>query len=106
MFAPLPESAIVKVERTLSRDLLAAAKALPEYDNREFYSTELQTRVRDHFEQGCHGFEDLVGRIEQRLSKWPYCVLVNGLSFDEGNKIFIFFIWIITVKAIADIFNI
>jgi hypothetical protein len=89
MFAPLPESAIVKVEPTLSRDLLAAAKALPEYDNREFYSTELQTRVRDHFEQGCRGFEDLVGRIEQRLSKWPYCVLVNGLSFDDGNKIFV-----------------
>jgi hypothetical protein len=89
MFAPLPESAIVEVEESVARDLLTAAKALPEYENREYYSTDLQTRLRSHFEQRCSGFAELIGQIEQRLSKWPYCVLVQGLLFDEGNKIFV-----------------
>ncbi|HEX5890804.1 MAG TPA: TauD/TfdA family dioxygenase, partial [Pyrinomonadaceae bacterium] len=34
-------------------------------------------------------FESLVQQIEQRLSQWPYCALVGGLSFDEGNKVFV-----------------
>lgn len=89
MFTPLPESAIVTVEESVAKDLLTAAKALPEYENREYYSTELQTRLRDHFEQGCGGFGELISQIEQRLSEWPYCVLVQGLSFDEGNKVFV-----------------
>ncbi|HVF21862.1 MAG TPA: TauD/TfdA family dioxygenase [Pyrinomonadaceae bacterium] len=89
MFAPLPESAILKVEESVARDLLTAAKALPEYENREYYSTDLQMQVRDHFQQGCGGFEELIGQIEQRLSKWPYCVLVQGLLFDEGNRVFV-----------------
>lgn len=89
MFTPLPESAIVRVEESVARDLLTAAKALPEYENKEYYSTELQTRLRDHFEQGCGGFGEVIGQIEERLRKWPYCVLVKGLSFDEGNKVFV-----------------
>jgi hypothetical protein len=89
MFAPLPQSAIVKIEESVARDLLTAAKALPEYENKEYYSTDLQTRLRVHFEQRCGGFEELIGQIEQRLSHWPYCVLVQGLLFDEGNKVFV-----------------
>jgi len=89
MFAPLPGSVIVKVEESLARDLLAAAERLPRYENQEFYSTALQTQVRDHLRQESDGFEELIGQIEQRLSKWPYCALVQGLSFDEGNKVFV-----------------
>lgn len=89
MFTPLPESATVRVEASMARDLLAAAKALPEYENREYYATDLQTRLRDHFDRECGGFEELIGQIEQRLRKWPYCVLVQGLLFDEGNKVFV-----------------
>ena len=89
MLAPLPESAIVKVEESVARDLLTAAKGLPEYENREYYSTELQASLRDHFAQECGGFGELIKRTEQRLSKWPYCVLVQGLLFDEGNRVFV-----------------
>lgn len=89
MFASLPESAIVKVEESLARELLAAAERLPRYENREFYSTELQTQVRDHLDRGSDGFEKMILEIEQRLSKWPYFVLVQGLLFDEGNKVFV-----------------
>lgn len=89
MFAPLPESAIVKVEESFARDLLAAASALPEYENREYYSTELQKGLRDHFARACGGFEEFVGRIKQGLANWPYCVLVQGLNFDESNRVFV-----------------
>ena len=89
MFAPLPESAIVKVEASLARDLLTAANALPRYENQEFYSTALQAQVRDHLDRGCGGFDELIGQIEHRLSNWPYCVLVHGLLFDDGNKVFV-----------------
>ena len=89
MFASLPESAVVKVEESLARDLLAAARALPEYDNREYYSTELQARLRDHFERRSRAFADLIDRIQQRLGQWPYCVLVQGLFFDAGNKVLV-----------------
>jgi len=89
MFAPLPESAIVTVEESLARELLAAAERLQSYENQEFYSTELQTLVYDSLREGCGGFEELIERIEQGLARWPYCVLVQGLLFDEGNKVFV-----------------
>ena len=69
MFTPLPETAIVTVEKSLAHDLLAAAERLPRYENQEFYSTELQARLREHFEQGCDGFEALIGEIGERLSQ-------------------------------------
>jgi hypothetical protein len=89
MFAPLPESAIVNVEESVARELLTAANALPRYENQEFYSTALQAQVRDHLDRGCDGFDELIGQIGQRLNNWPYCVLVQGLLFDEGNKVFV-----------------
>ena len=89
MFASLPESAVVKVEESVSRDLLAAADTLPEYDNREYYSTELQAHVRDHFARRSRAFADLIEEIRERLRRPPYCVLVQGLDFDERNKVFV-----------------
>src|ERR1041384_4704771 len=35
------------------------------------------------------GLDALIGQIEARLRRWPYCALVQGLSFDEGNKVFV-----------------
>jgi hypothetical protein len=88
MVAPLPESARVEVEPSLARELLRAAERLPRYDNKEFYSTELQRLVHRSLQE-VNGFDSLVREIEERLSKWPYCALVGGLSFDEGNKVFV-----------------
>jgi len=69
--------------------LLAAAERLPRFDNREFYSSELQVQVRDAVREGSEGFAQIVSEIKERLGRWPYCALVNGLSFDEGNKVFV-----------------
>ena len=88
MLAALPESARVEVEPSLARALLNAAERLPRYDNKDFYSTELQRLVHRSLQE-VSGFDSLVQQIEQRLSQWPYCALVGGLSFDEGNKVFV-----------------
>ncbi len=89
MFTTLPESATVKVEPSLARELLEAAGRLPRYDNKEFYSTELQEKVFEALSAGSEGFGGLIAEIREGLNRWPYCVLVQGLSFDEGNKVFV-----------------
>ncbi len=89
MFTTLPKSATVKVEPSLARDLIKAAQRLPRYDNKEFYSTDLQAKVHDVLRAGTDGFDTLVAQIHTALVRWPYCVLVQGLSFDEGNRVFV-----------------
>lgn len=85
-----PESARVNVSDTLARNLLRAADALPNYDNREFYSSELQTSVLDHIRAAApDAFDSLIGQIKDRLTQWPYCALIRGLVFDPGNKVFV-----------------
>ena len=86
----LPDDAKVNIDSTVASDLLAAAERLPRFDNREFYSSELQARVCEAVREGCpEGFDALVAEIKGRLARWPYCALVRGLSFDEGNKVFV-----------------
>ena len=65
MLAPLPESARVNVEPSLARELLDAAERLPPYDNKEFYSTELQSLVHESLQE-VSGFASLIEQIEQR----------------------------------------
>lgn len=89
MHAPLPNSARVEVEPSLARALFNRAESLPHYDNKEFYSGELQRMVYQSLREEVNGFDSLIAKINQRLSVWPYCALVSGLSFDEGNKVFV-----------------
>ena len=89
MLATLPESAKIKVEPSLARDLLNAAERLPQFDNKEFYSPELQTMVHQALREDTKGLDSLTSEIQERLRRWPYCVLVQGLTFDEGNKVFV-----------------
>ena len=85
-----PDDAKVNISSTAAGDLLAAAERLPRYDNREFYSNELQAHVSDSVRNDCpQAFDAIVSEIRERLARWPYCALVNGLSFDEGNKVFV-----------------
>jgi TfdA family taurine catabolism dioxygenase TauD len=80
----------VKVDSGAAGALLAGAARLPRYDNREFYSTELQVHVMESVRNAApEAFDTLVAEIEQCLARWPYCALVNGLTFDEGNKLFV-----------------
>ena len=86
----LPDDAKVNVDSTVANDLLAAAERLPHYDNREFYANDLQAHVHNTVRDGCpESFDALIFDIKERLARWPYCALVNGLSFDEGNKVFV-----------------
>src|SRR5689334_17618276 len=89
MLASLPERAKIKIRPSLARGLRKAAERLPRYDNREFYSTELQTMVYGALREESEGLDELTHEINKRLSRWPYCVLVEGLYFDEGNKVFV-----------------
>lgn len=85
-----PESSTVNVSDSLARDLLRAAESLPDYDNREFYSTSLQRSVFDHVRAAAPDeFDLLIDQTKERLAKPPYCALIRGLVFDEGNKVFV-----------------
>lgn len=85
-----PDEARVSVSGVAADQILAAAERLPLYDNREFYSNELQLQVRDSVREGCaKTFDSLTKEIRERLARWPYCALVRGLTFDEGNRVFV-----------------
>ena len=87
---PFPENARVNVSDTLAHDLLRAANGLPNYDNREFYSTSLQASVLEHLRAAApDAFDSLVDSIKQRIRRAPYCALIRGLVFDPGNKVFV-----------------
>lgn len=90
MLAPFPETHKLQVPEALARELLLAAERLPLYDNKEFYSVELQQFVHDSIRASNPvGFAGLVDSIKERLRARPYCALVSGLRFDEGNRLFV-----------------
>lgn len=90
MPAPFPDTGRIHVSSALACELLKGAESLPLYDNKEFYSPALQALVRDHIRQTCpDGFDWLVSAIKERIARWPYCVLLQGLRFDEGNRLFV-----------------
>lgn len=90
MLTPLPYSVKVKVSPAVAHDLLKGAEQLPLYENREFYAPSLQAQVHDQIRAHCpDGFDWLIGSIRERVVQWPYCVLIHGLSFDEGNRLFV-----------------
>jgi hypothetical protein len=91
MLAQFPATERVEdVSPTLAHELLRAAERLPLYDNKDFYSTDLQAQVLDSIRDSCpDGFDSVVGLIKDRLAQWPYFALVRGLRFDEGNRLFV-----------------
>ena len=90
MLAPFPETNRVNVSNSLARELLLAAERLPLYDNKEFYSTALQKSVCDSVRaSNSAAFDELIQTIKQKLDRRPYCALVSGLTFDEGNRLFV-----------------
>ena len=90
MMTDFPCEARVEINATAARSLFAAAERLPHFDNREFYSGELQVRVSEAVREFCpEDFDAMIAEIKERLARWPYCALVNGLAFDEGNKVFV-----------------
>ncbi len=90
MLAAFPERNKFHVSKPLASELLRAAERLPLYDNKEFYSTALQQSVLDSIRSSNpDGFDELVDSIKERLAQRPYCTLVSGLDFDNGNRLFV-----------------
>jgi Taurine catabolism dioxygenase TauD, TfdA family len=90
MLTPFPNEGRIDVSPSLAGELLKAAERLPLYDNKEFYSTALQTFVRDRVREACtDGFDWLAGELRERVARRPHCALVSGLRFDEGNRLFV-----------------
>jgi hypothetical protein len=90
MLAAFPDTGRINTSSALAHQLLRAAEHLPLYDNKAFYSTALQAQVLDSIRGSCpDGFNSLVDLIKDRIGRWPYCALVHGLHFDEGNRLFV-----------------
>ncbi|HEV7744722.1 MAG TPA: TauD/TfdA family dioxygenase [Pyrinomonadaceae bacterium] len=90
MLAPLPDTAQTKISATLASELLQAAEKLPLYENAEYYATALQGFIHNSIREACpDGFDLVVGLIRERIARWPYCALLQGLRFDEGNRLFV-----------------
>jgi hypothetical protein len=90
MIKGFPDSGIITVPDTIASDLLNAAEVLPLYDNKDFYSVPLQTLLTNTLRyRAPDSFEWVVSRIKERVTCWPYCVLIRGLRFDRENRLFI-----------------
>jgi len=90
LLAPFPDEGRIHISTALAGELLLAAERLPLYDNREFYAPSLQTLVLERIrEVNRDGFDGLIRLIRERVEQWPYCALVSGLRFDEGNRLFV-----------------
>lgn len=90
MLAPFPDTGRIDIPPALAGELMRAAERLPLYDNKEFYSSALQVLVSNRIREACpEGFDWMVNLVKERIAQWPYCVLVQGLSFDEGNRLFV-----------------
>jgi alpha-ketoglutarate-dependent taurine dioxygenase len=90
VFVTFPGSAKIEVSSALAKKLLKAAEGLPLYQNEEFYSSTLQLFVMNQIrESSPEEFDALADLIKSRITQWPYCVLLQGLRFDEGNRLFV-----------------
>lgn len=90
MVAAFPDTRRIDISRALACELLKGAEQLPLYDNKEFYSPALQTLVHDSIREACpDDFDWLVSLTKERIAEWPYWVLLRGLRFDEGNRLFV-----------------
>ena len=90
MATAFPDAARIDVSANLAGELLSAAERLPRYANKEFYSTDLQTLVSNRVREACpDGFDWIVNMVSEKIAHRPYCVVVRGLRFDEGNRLFV-----------------
>lgn len=90
MGAPFPNTTRIDISPALACELLKGVERLPLYNNKEFYSPALQSFVRDSIREACpDGFDWLVGLTRERIAQWPNWVLLQGLRFDEGNRLFV-----------------
>ena len=90
MFAPFPDTARISIPSKLARELLEGAECLPLYENKDFYSADLQAFVYSSVREASpDDFDWIVNQIKERVAQSPYCVLIQGLQFDEQHRLFV-----------------
>lgn len=90
MATAFPDAARIDVSANLAAELLKGAERLPRYANKDFYAPDLQTQVSNRVREACpDGFDCIVGLVEEKIARWPYCTVVRGLHFDDGNRLFV-----------------
>lgn len=90
MLTTFPDTGRIEIPKSLASDLRKGVDGLPLYDNKSFYDVDLQSLVRNRTREACpDGFDWLVAQIAERLARWPYCTVVRGLRFDDGNRLFV-----------------
>ncbi|MDQ2920020.1 MAG: TauD/TfdA family dioxygenase [Acidobacteriota bacterium] len=90
MLTPFPDRARINIPPALAGELLEGAERLPLYENKDFYSPALQAFVYSSVREAYpDGFDWVVNLIKERIAQWPYCVLVQGLRFDERHRLFV-----------------
>jgi hypothetical protein len=90
MLTPFPDAARFDIPPTLARELLKGAERLPLYENKDFYSPDLQAFVYSSVREAYpDDFDWIVNQIKERVAQWPYCVLIQGLQFDEHHRLFV-----------------
>jgi hypothetical protein len=90
MATAFPDAARIDVSANLGAELLNAAERLPRYANKDFYSTDLQTLVSNRVREASpDGFDWIVSTVREKIARRPYCAVVRGLRFDEGNRLFV-----------------
>jgi alpha-ketoglutarate-dependent taurine dioxygenase len=90
MLTPFSEQGRLEVPHALAGQLLKAAECLPLYDNKEFYAPGLQESVCECIRAACpDAFDSLIASIKECVARPPYWVVVHGLRFDEGNRLFV-----------------
>jgi hypothetical protein len=90
MLTSFPETARFAIPAALARHLLEGAERLPLYENKDFYSPDLQafvySSVREVYPDD---FDWIVNQIKERVAQRPYCVLIQGLQFDKHHRLFV-----------------
>jgi hypothetical protein len=85
-----PQVKRITVSPELGQKLEQAARELPHYENREFYSLDLQRSVHERLRASCpDGFDSLIDQVKGLLTRRPHCVIVNGLNYDPGNRLIV-----------------
>jgi len=87
---PFPRSLGIEISPAHAGELLKSAQSLPRYDNKEFYSPDLQKFVHECVRASCPDeFDALINLIKEQIAQWPYWVLLRGIHFDDGNRLFV-----------------
>src|SRR2546430_12384358 len=83
----LPISGRIEVSPAVANKLLDGADSLPPFDNKEFYSPDLQKLVRSHVREACpDGFDELVRSEEHTSELQSQSNLVCRLLLEKQKK--------------------